>query len=78
MEAFDGVSSGKYTIGLGQEKMAFIDDREDIQSICLTGNYPFSFVHLKTGLLFMRHICLWFLPMIRGKKSMKVSYYYSY
>lgn len=39
MEVFDGVSTGKYTIGLGQEKMAFIDDREDIQSICLTGNY---------------------------------------
>lgn len=37
MEVFDGVSAGKYTIGLGQEKMAFIDDREDIQSICLTG-----------------------------------------
>ncbi|KAG0743585.1 hypothetical protein G6F57_011328 [Rhizopus arrhizus] len=36
MESFDGVSAGKYTIGLGQEKMAFIDDREDIQSICLT------------------------------------------
>ncbi|CAO3606931.1 unnamed protein product [Cunninghamella blakesleeana] len=36
MEEYDGVSSGKYTIGLGQEKMAFIDDREDIQSICLT------------------------------------------
>lgn len=38
MEVFDGVSAGKYTIGLGQEKMAFIDDREDVQSICLTGN----------------------------------------
>ena len=37
METFDGVSAGKYTIGLGQDKMAFIDDREDIQSICLTG-----------------------------------------
>lgn len=37
MEAFDGVSAGKYTIGLGQDNMAFIDDREDIQSICLTG-----------------------------------------
>ncbi|ORX53236.1 hydroxymethylglutaryl-CoA synthase [Hesseltinella vesiculosa] len=36
MEEFDGVSSGKYTIGLGQDVMAFIDDREDIQSICLT------------------------------------------
>ncbi|KAL1915506.1 uncharacterized protein VTP21DRAFT_6630 [Calcarisporiella thermophila] len=36
LEKFDGVSSGKYTIGLGQSKMAFCDDREDIQSICLT------------------------------------------
>ncbi|KAI9021750.1 putative 3-hydroxy-3-methylglutaryl coenzyme A synthase [Phycomyces nitens] len=36
MEVYDGVSTGKYTIGLGQDKMAFIDDREDIQSICLT------------------------------------------
>lgn len=40
METFDGVSAGKYTIGLGQEKMAFIDDREDIQSVCLTGKQP--------------------------------------
>lgn len=45
METFDGVSAGKYTIGLGQEKMAFIDDREDIQSICLTGkNCNFSYM----------------------------------
>ncbi|KAI8069152.1 hydroxymethylglutaryl-CoA synthase [Gongronella butleri] len=36
METFDGVSAGKYTIGLGQDVMAFIDDREDIQSISLT------------------------------------------
>ncbi|KAI9229192.1 MAG: hydroxymethylglutaryl-coenzyme A synthase C terminal-domain-containing protein [Piptocephalis tieghemiana] len=36
LESFDGVSSGKYTIGLGQTKMAFTDDREDIHSICLT------------------------------------------
>ncbi|KAI7861538.1 putative 3-hydroxy-3-methylglutaryl coenzyme A synthase [Spinellus fusiger] len=36
METFDGVSAGKYTIGLGQDRMAFIDDREDIQSVCLT------------------------------------------
>jgi 3-hydroxy-3-methylglutaryl CoA synthase len=41
METFDGVSAGKYTIGLGQEKMAFIDDREDIQSICLTGKQTY-------------------------------------
>ncbi|KAK9473067.1 hydroxymethylglutaryl-coenzyme A synthase C terminal-domain-containing protein [Dipodascopsis tothii] len=36
LEAFDGVSAGKYTIGLGQTKMAFPDDREDIYSMALT------------------------------------------
>jgi hydroxymethylglutaryl-CoA synthase len=36
LEAWDKVESGKYTIGLGQEKMAFVGDREDINSICLT------------------------------------------
>eukprot|EP00842_Homolaphlyctis_polyrhiza_P006955 jgi/Hompol1/849/HPOL_004253-RA len=36
LEKHDGASTGKYTIGLGQTKMAFCDDREDIQSICLT------------------------------------------
>jgi len=36
LEAFDGVSSGKYTIGLGQAKMGFCTDREDINSLCLT------------------------------------------
>lgn len=36
LEQFDGVSQGKYTIGLGQLKMGFCDDREDIHSICLT------------------------------------------
>ncbi|KAH6592648.1 hypothetical protein BASA50_007936 [Batrachochytrium salamandrivorans] len=36
LEKFDNVSAGKYTIGLGQTKMAFCDDREDINSICLT------------------------------------------
>lgn len=28
LEKFDGVSRGKYTIGLGQTKMSFCDDRE--------------------------------------------------
>ena len=28
LEKFDGVSTGKYTIGLGQTKMSFCDDRE--------------------------------------------------
>ncbi|KAJ3605990.1 hypothetical protein NHX12_028033 [Muraenolepis orangiensis] len=36
LEEFDGVSSGKYTIGLGQARMGFCSDREDINSLCLT------------------------------------------
>ncbi|KAI0377034.1 hydroxymethylglutaryl-CoA synthase [Hypomontagnella monticulosa] len=36
LEKFDGVSTGKYTIGLGQTKMTFCDDREDIYSMALT------------------------------------------
>ncbi|KAF7951912.1 hypothetical protein EAE96_007209 [Botrytis aclada] len=36
LEKFDGVSAGKYTIGLGQTKMSFCDDREDIYSFALT------------------------------------------
>ncbi|KAG0234394.1 hypothetical protein B0O80DRAFT_383445 [Mortierella sp. GBAus27b] len=36
LEQFDGVSAGKYTIGLGQTNMAVCDDREDINSIALT------------------------------------------
>lgn len=36
LEAFDGASSGKYTVGLGQQHMGFCNDREDINSLCLT------------------------------------------
>ena len=36
LEAADGVSAGKYTVGLGQSAMAFVDDREDINSVALT------------------------------------------
>lgn len=36
LEEYDGVSAGKYTIGLGQQKMGFCTDREDINSLCLT------------------------------------------
>ncbi|XP_076752879.1 hydroxymethylglutaryl-CoA synthase [Xylocopa sonorina] len=36
LEQFDGVSAGKYTIGLGQHRMGFCNDREDINSLCLT------------------------------------------
>eukprot|EP00092_Neocalanus_flemingeri_P028609 GFUD01031066.1.p1 GENE.GFUD01031066.1~~GFUD01031066.1.p1 ORF type:complete len:483 (+),score=100.87 GFUD01031066.1:230-1678(+) len=36
LEAFDEVSAGKYTVGLGQTKMGFCSDREDVNSLCLT------------------------------------------
>ncbi|KAK9893909.1 hydroxymethylglutaryl-CoA synthase [Cystobasidium minutum MCA 4210] len=36
LESFDGVPAGKYTIGLGQEYMAFSNDAEDINSYALT------------------------------------------
>eukprot|EP01132_Coremiostelium_polycephalum_P002620 gene2620-3248_t len=36
LEIFDGVSSGKYTKGLGQTNMAFSGDREDIVSMSLS------------------------------------------
>eukprot|EP00903_Cladosiphon_okamuranus_P006261 g6144.t1 len=36
LETANGVPAGKYTIGLGQEAMAFTGDREDINSVCLT------------------------------------------
>ncbi|TNN53118.1 Hydroxymethylglutaryl-CoA synthase, cytoplasmic [Liparis tanakae] len=36
LEQLDGVSAGKYTVGLGQARMGFCSDREDINSLCLT------------------------------------------
>lgn len=36
LEKFDGVAAGKYTIGLGQEYMAYTSDVEDINSFALT------------------------------------------
>ncbi|CAE7090669.1 unnamed protein product [Rhizoctonia solani] len=36
LETYDGVSAGKYTVGLGQEFMAYTDDREDINSFALS------------------------------------------
>ncbi|KAJ2084264.1 3-hydroxy-3-methylglutaryl coenzyme A synthase [Coemansia sp. RSA 988] len=41
LEQHDGVSAGKYTIGLGQSKMAFCDDREDISSVSMTAVQSF-------------------------------------
>ncbi|KAK5878461.1 hypothetical protein CesoFtcFv8_023861 [Champsocephalus esox] len=36
LEQEDGVAPGKYTVGLGQDRMGFCSDREDINSLCLT------------------------------------------
>lgn len=36
MEVYDNVPAGKYTLGLGQGRMGFCTDREDINSLCLT------------------------------------------
>lgn len=36
LEVADGVSEGKYRIGLGQERMAFMGDREDVNSIAMS------------------------------------------
>jgi hydroxymethylglutaryl-CoA synthase len=36
LEKFNNVSAGKYTIGLGQEGLAYVNDREDFYSIALT------------------------------------------
>uniref|UniRef100_A0A3P9JRU4 Hydroxymethylglutaryl-CoA synthase n=1 Tax=Oryzias latipes TaxID=8090 RepID=A0A3P9JRU4_ORYLA len=36
LEQYDGVAAGKYTVGLGQARMGFCSDREDINSLCLT------------------------------------------
>lgn len=36
LEKANGASEGKYTIGLGQESMAFTGDQEDVNSISLT------------------------------------------
>ncbi|KAJ1636891.1 hydroxymethylglutaryl-CoA synthase [Pavlovales sp. CCMP2436] len=36
LEVADGVSEGKYRIGLGQERMAYVGDREDVNSIAMS------------------------------------------
>eukprot|EP00055_Hartaetosiga_balthica_P004190 m.10515 g.10515 ORF g.10515 m.10515 type:complete len:509 (+) comp3682_c0_seq1:60-1586(+) len=50
LETYDGASQGKYTIGLGQSKMAVCQGSEDINSACMTAvsnlmekyNIPYS------------------------------------
>jgi hypothetical protein len=49
LEKFDGVSQGKYTIGLGQTKMSFCDDREGEGFELLQadiGSHPFRYLFL--------------------------------
>ncbi len=36
LETYMGASAGKFTIGLGQQNMAFCNDLEDINSVCMT------------------------------------------
>lgn len=36
LEEHDGVSTGKYTVGLGQSHMTFVTDREDVVSLAMT------------------------------------------
>ena len=36
LEEYDKVPHGKYTVGLGQINMSFVDDNEDINSLCMT------------------------------------------
>ena len=36
LEEYDKIPHGKYTVGLGQINMSFVDDNEDINSMCLT------------------------------------------
>lgn len=58
LEVYDNASTGKYTIGLGQSRMGFCADREDINSLCLTvvhnllernGIDPQDIGHLEVG-----------------------------
>lgn len=44
IEEYDKVSSGKYTSGLGQDRMSFVYDNEDINSICMTGTLVSGFL----------------------------------
>jgi hypothetical protein len=54
LEKFDGVSTGKYTIGLGQTKMSFCDDRE--------GQYSWS-CHLFPGLFVSFSFIIYFCTL---------------
>lgn len=44
LEKADGVSEGKYTVGLGQEQMAFCLEDEDVFSMALTGTLFIGYI----------------------------------
>ncbi|KAK1463808.1 hydroxymethylglutaryl-CoA synthase [Colletotrichum cuscutae] len=55
LETFDGVSAGKYTIGLGQTKMAFCDDREGELRLLLPKPDIYSFALTVTSNLIKKY-----------------------
>ena len=42
LELFDRASKGKYTVGLGQEKMGVVSEAEDTVSMAMTGSTKFK------------------------------------
>ena len=50
LEEFNGVSSGKYTIGLEQEKMALCPENEDAISMALNGIELCNYLIITRGL----------------------------
>jgi Hydroxymethylglutaryl-coenzyme A synthase N terminal len=68
-EQHDGVSKGKYTIGLGQQEMSFVYPNEDVVSLALNGKTchlmlkPSMSVYfkilalLKSGMIFTQKSC---------------------
>lgn len=66
LEVFDGVSKGKYTIGLGQQFMACCDDREDINSFALNGESAcYSCIYEMLNI--KRHSRLWSLGTLQHR-----------
>lgn len=64
LELHDGVSKGKYTIGLGQERMAFCSDREDVVSLCLTAVSSLMCRTQTSKLITMKYIIVSYVSII--------------
>lgn len=64
LEKFDGVSEGKYTIGLGQTKMSFCDDREgECGDLLLLSHDRLTLLPTRY-LLFRSHHCFLSAPQV--------------